>query len=245
MYADAARFYDLIHDARGRDARAEADLVIGEIRRRNPAVRTLLDVACGTGAHLPRFAEEFDVAGIDASGAMLAIAAARSPGVPLTQDDMRTFGLQRTFDAVVCLFSGIGYLTEEADLRRAVATMASHLGSGGVLLIEGWVEPEYWIGSTINVESGRTADVAVARVVRSQRDGVHCRIAMRYVAVAATAATATGTDGFTTVEEDHTMRLSVPTEFEAAYRDAGLTFERLPHMLHPGRAVYAGMNHPG
>lgn len=57
MYAQAARYYDLIHEARGRQAGAEADLVVGELRRRSPHATSLLDVACGTGANLPRFAE--------------------------------------------------------------------------------------------------------------------------------------------------------------------------------------------
>src|SRR5437016_502278 len=93
MYAEAARFYDLIHDARGRDAAAEADMVIGELRRRHPKPASLLDVGCGTGAHLPRFAEQFDVAGIDLSEEMLAIARERCPNVPLTRADMRTFDM--------------------------------------------------------------------------------------------------------------------------------------------------------
>jgi len=232
MYREAARFYDVIHDGRGRDADAEAGLVIGEIRRRCPAAATLLDVGCGTGAHLPRLATDFEVAGVDLSSQMLEVAAARAPGVSLQEGDFRTFDVGRTFDAVVCLFSGIGYLTEEEGLQQAVANMARHVAPGGVLLIEGWVEPEYWLGSTVNAESARRGDVAVARAVRSSRDGAHCEIHMRYVAATTT--------GLITIDEQHRMRLSDPAEFALAFERAHLTFERLPHMLHPGRAVYVG-----
>jgi SAM-dependent methyltransferase len=234
MYAGAAQFYDVIHDARGRDASAEADTVTGELRRRCPEATSLLDVACGTGANLPRFAELFDdVVGLDLSEEMLAVASGRCPGLALVQADMRDFDLQRRFDAVVCLFSGIGYLTEEADLRRAIATMAAHLEPGGVLMIEGWIELEYWSGSTIHAESRRTDEMAVARVARSYRDGILSQIFMRYTAASA--------DEIITVDEHHTMRLSDPREFEGAYHSAGLGCERLPHMLHPGRAVYVGV----
>jgi SAM-dependent methyltransferase len=235
MYADAALLYDVIHDARGREANAEADLIVGEIERRCPSASSLLDVACGTGAHLPRFASRFEVVGVDLSPKMLAIASARVPGTRLVEGDFRTFDLGSTFDAVVSLFSGIGYLTEEADLRTAIANMARHLEVGGVLLVEGWVEPAYWIGSTVNAEAGQNDEVAVARAVRSRRVGPLCHIAMRYVAA---------TPGeLVTVDEQHVMRLSEPAEFASAYEAAGLSFERLPHMLHPGRAVYAGIRH--
>jgi SAM-dependent methyltransferase len=233
MYGEAALFYDLIHDARGRDADAEADLVLGELRQRNPGIRSLLDVACGTGANLPRFAEKLDVAGLDASADMLALAQRRSPGSTLVQADMRTFSLERRFDAVVCLFSGIGYLLTIDDLHQAVAAMANHLNQDGVLMIEGWVEPDYWLGSRVHSESANSADVAVARVVRSHRDGELCELSMRY--------TAAYTDRIVTIDEAHTMRLSHPDEFRNAYEAAGLTFDRLPHMLRPGRACYLGV----
>jgi SAM-dependent methyltransferase len=234
MYGDAARFYDVIHDARGRDPRSEAELVIGEARRRTPNAATLLDIGCGTGAHLPRFAEEFDVVGVDLSPQMLAIASERAPGVALAEGDFRSFTVNGRFDVAVSLFSGIGYLTEREDLEAAVVNIAAHLNPGGVLLIEGWVEPDYWIGSTVNAESGRTDDLAVARAARSFRTGMRCEIEMQYVAATP--------EGVTLVDEQHTMRLSDPGEFADAYRAAGLDFARLPHMLHPGRSVYVGVN---
>ena len=146
-YEGAARFYDVIHDARGRDAVGEANLVMGEARRLAPTSATLLDVGCGTGPHLARFAEEFDIVGVDLSAHMLSIAAERAPGVVLVEGDFRTFELDGLFDVAVSLFSGIGYLTELEDLRSAIVNMAAHLTPGGVLLIEGWVKPDYWSGT--------------------------------------------------------------------------------------------------
>lgn len=233
MYDDAARFYDVIHEARGRDAAAEADLVTGEARRLAPASTTLLDVGCGTGAHLPRFAETFEVVGVDLSAPMLTLAAGRAPSVVLVEGDFRTFALDRRFDVAVSLFSGIGYLTELDDLRTAISNVAAHLNPRGVLLIEGWVEPEYWRGSTVHSESGRAGELAVARASRSSRTGTQCEIEMRY--------TAATSEAITTVDERHTMRISDPDEFADAYAAAGLSFARLPHMLHTGRSVYAGV----
>jgi SAM-dependent methyltransferase len=236
MYSEAAAFYDLIHDARDRDANAEADTVIKEIQLRNHQAATLLDVACGTGANLRRFSESFEVVGLDASGEMLTIARERHPQVQLVTADMRNFDLGRKFDAIVSIFSGIGYMLEEADLKRAVANMAGHLTPGGVLLLEGWVEPDSWMGSTVSVDAVETPGLALARVTRSTGDGPLTEFTSRYVA--ATSA------GLETIDERHVMRLSDPEEFARAYQQAGLRFERLSDLLRPGRAVYVGIAAP-
>jgi hypothetical protein len=85
----------------------------------------------------------------------------------------------------------------------------------------------------VHADCGGTAEMAVARVTRSHLEGAVTKIVMRYVSATA--------DGVTSVDEHHTMRLSEPAEFEAAYQAAGLSFERLPDVLRPGRAAYVGV----
>jgi SAM-dependent methyltransferase len=233
VYTDAAPFYDLIHEAKGRDADSEADAFIREIRQRNPEARTLLDVACGTGANLPRFAESFEVMGLDASEDMVRLAQEKCPGVEFVTADMRTFDLGRRFDAIVSLFSGVGYLVEESDLRAAVSTMAKHLNPGGVLVLEGWVEVDQWLGPSVSVDCCRTDNAAIARVTRSGADGTRSWFTCRY--------TVATNESIDTIDEHHVLRLADSEEFAFAYENAGLTFERLPNLLRAGRAVYVGV----
>jgi SAM-dependent methyltransferase len=51
--------------------------------------------------------------------------------------------LDRSFDAVVCLFSSIGSLTSTEELDEAVGAMSRHLNPGGVLIVDGWIRPDY------------------------------------------------------------------------------------------------------
>src|SRR5262249_32834003 len=65
--------------------------------------RSVLDVACGTGNVLLELRRRgYQVAGVDNSAAMLAIARRKAgPAVPLSCQDMRCFSLDRAFDAAV------------------------------------------------------------------------------------------------------------------------------------------------
>lgn len=232
MYLDGADYYDLIHRARGRQAGLEAQLIILEALRRCRGASSLLDIACGTGIHLPVFGQSFAVTGLDQSMAMLDAAGRRCPNAELVQADMRTFRLGRRFDVVVSLDSGVGYLETGEDLLAAVDTMSEHMEPSGVLLIEGWYEADFW-KSSVSVDAGTEDDVAVARFTRSRRDGDRTELDIRYEVATA--------QGHHSIEELHALRLSDPDEFSKAFAHAGLTFDRLPHMLRPGRSVYVGL----
>ncbi|TMF13297.1 MAG: class I SAM-dependent methyltransferase, partial [Chloroflexi bacterium] len=134
MYARSARIYDLLYTGtRIKDYATEADVLHALIQRVHPGARTLLDVACGTGAHLACLRERYDVAGTDVSPEMLAVARERlGDDVPLEVADMRTLHLGRRFDAVTCLFSSIGYVLDSDGLRQTMRRFADHLNVGGV-----------------------------------------------------------------------------------------------------------------
>ena len=172
MYEHSAAAYDLLHAARGKDYGREAERVLARVRRLRPEARSILDVACGTGLHLAAFAElGLDVEGVELVPSMAAEARKRAPDVPIHAGDMRTFHLDRCFDAVVCLFSAIGYMTTIDDLCAALATMRDHLVDGGVLVVEPWFKPADWHDGAVFGEGAEEGDLAVARASRSWREG--------------------------------------------------------------------------
>ncbi|MEU9164277.1 class I SAM-dependent methyltransferase [Streptomyces sp. NPDC048424] len=229
---------DVYHDfyrGRGKDYRAEAAVVRELVEQRAavaPAAGSLLDVACGTGSHLAELSGFFaEAAGVDLSAPMLAVAARTNPGVPLTEGDMRDFRLGRTFTAVTCMFSSIGYLGTTGDLDAAVANLAGHLAPGGVLVVEPWWFPENflpgWVGADV-VQAGGRSIARVSHTVRAERAS---RMEVHYTV----AASDTGVEHFT---DTHVMTLFERTEYEEAFRRAGLDVEYLRHELYgPGLFV--------
>lgn len=108
-------------------------------RRHGTPLRSVLDLACGTGLLSARLAGvAADVVGVDASDAMLTVARQESarPGVSYVRGDMRDFDLGRAFDAAVCASNSLNYVADRAELRAVFARVARHLRPGGLFAFD-------------------------------------------------------------------------------------------------------------
>ena len=235
MYDKSARIYDLLYVGSGiKDYPAEAAELHRIIQDASPAAQTLLDVACGTGAHLVEMQRWYAVEGVDLSPAMLAVAQTRLPGIPLREGDMRTLDLRKTFDAVTCLFSSIGYMTDPTELRAAIARLAAHVAPGGVLIIDGWVRPGQWRDNFRPDSPDVASDdqVTVVRLSYSRRDGSITELEMHHLVQ-----TDAGIDYFM---EPHRLRLTETDEYVSAVTEAGLEARVIPDYM-PNRDRIVGI----
>ncbi len=101
----------------------------------------VLDLGCGTGVLTNLLAGRgYDMIGIDLSGEMLSRASsaalAEGKSVLYLEQDMRSFDLYGTVDAVVCSLDGINYLTKKEDVARCFARVHTFLGDGGLFLFD-------------------------------------------------------------------------------------------------------------
>lgn len=230
-YSTAAEFYDLLY----RDQKnyvAEAALLADTIRQENPTATTVLDVACGTGSHARALTDiGFRVDGVDLEPSFVERARAKCPEGDFRVADMTQLALDKRYDAVVCLFSAIGYAASRAELAVTIAGMSQHLEPGGVVIVDPWFEPGQLTHGWIAVLTGRDENLSVCRMSRTVIEGTRSILEFEYLI---------GTpDGIERRSEVHRLTLFTQAEMEEAFRTAGLTVERKPEVLRT-RGLYIG-----
>ena len=134
-----------LYDVAGWGAFAErmADRVLAlAVEHGLSEIRHIVDVACGTGIAVAKFAEAgYRVTGVDCSPQMLAqarkrVAGAGLQGVTFIEADMRDFALDESADLVTCMYDSLNYLLEVADLADAFRCAAAALCDGGLYIFD-------------------------------------------------------------------------------------------------------------
>ena len=137
-YASLAGFYDSVMPEE--EYRLWAQQCDSLFRPRG--IRTVLDLACGTGRLSWLLAElGYEVIGVDLSCEMLSVAAERGeerraeiPPMFLNQA-LQELDLYGTVQAAICSMDGLNYLPEE-DLRETLRRLRLFLEPGGILLFD-------------------------------------------------------------------------------------------------------------
>jgi ubiquinone/menaquinone biosynthesis C-methylase UbiE len=234
MFDTSAAYYDAIYRAAGKDYAAEAARVHEIVQRSTRgAGRRLLDVACGTGGHVEHLKQWYAVEGVDLSPEMLEIARSRNPEVTFHLGDMTTLRLGETFDAVICLFSSIGYVQTVETLNQTLRAFARHTAPGGVVVVDGWMTPDRWKPLYLDALLVNEPDLKIARLSRNVQEGMRSIMNMHHLVVTA--------EGATSFVERHEMGLFTPEQYCAAFEQAGLTVTYDPDGGLSGRGVYVGV----
>lgn len=223
MFSTSAEFYDLIYST-FKDYVAEVEQITSLLRRLNPQCQTVLDVGCGTGEHARLLAAQgFVVDGLDLDPTFVRIAAHKHPAGQFVAADMSDFHLSRRYDAILCLFSSIGYLKTLDRVIRASKCFRDHLAPGGVIVIEPWFAPGTLDPGRVFRHAGEGNGVRVSRVSRTEIDGRLSRLYFEYEV--------TDQSGTRRASEVHELGLFTSTELLQTFQDVGLQVDYDPKGL--------------
>jgi SAM-dependent methyltransferase len=145
----APRFYEIAFDM---NRKGEVDFLVHcfDTYARRP-VRSVLDIACGTGPHLIRLAERgYRMTGLDLSPQNVTFLAERLADRRLAGDlrvgDMAAFRLPEPVDAAICMQDSQGHLLTNAQLLGHLRVVARALRPGGLYVFDrymasSWTNP--------------------------------------------------------------------------------------------------------
>ncbi|WP_370944263.1 class I SAM-dependent methyltransferase [Amycolatopsis sp. cg5] len=220
MYGDEfSEVYVSYYEGQGKDYAAEAEDITRLIREHTPGADSLLDVACGTGAHLRRFNQLFaHTEGVELSEGMVKAGRAHYPELTLHQGDMRDFHLGRKFDAVTCMFSSIGHVGGPDGLDATARCFAEHLVTGGTLVVEPWWFPENFIDGYVASGMSEVDGRRMVRLSHSVREGDATKITVHM-------AIADAERGLRHVTEVGLLSLFEQARYEKAFAQAGIDAE--------------------
>lgn len=233
MFSKTAQYYDAIYS--WKDYVVETSTIKEIIKEQGISEgNRLLDVACGTGMHMQYLVEDFEVEGLDLDENLLALARNRVPGAVFHLGDMVDFDLGKRFDAVICLFSSIGYVKSKARLHRAISCMAKHLRTGGLLIVEPWLTPDNFITGSVHAKFIDEPELKIARMNTSSVKESISILDMHYLI-----GTPDGTDHYV---EKHELGLFTVDEMKTAFKseDLKVTYREDGLM---GRGLYIGQRH--
>ncbi len=139
-YSALAECYDELMESV--DYSATADFCEAQFSchmEKKPAI--VLDLGCGTGMLTGELCKRgYDMIGVDLSSEMLSRAAMRAEAdgqrILYLCQDMRSFDLFGTVDAVVCSLDCINYLTKREDVALCFDRVHTFLAPGGIFIFD-------------------------------------------------------------------------------------------------------------
>lgn len=132
--------YDVLNSET--DYEAWADYIAEVFKRYGSGVESVLDLGCGTGAMtFALHRRGYDMTGVDLSIDMLSVARDRCYDEEIDDilwllQDMRSFELYGTVNAVVCCLDGINHLTGKGDISRCFGTVHNYLDPDGLFVFD-------------------------------------------------------------------------------------------------------------
>ncbi|MHB8262643.1 MAG: class I SAM-dependent DNA methyltransferase [Acidimicrobiales bacterium] len=234
LHADS---YDAIYAQKDYEGECDALEALFGTHVPDREVVSVLDLGCGTGNHAVRLARRgYHVTGVDRSASMIKVARTKpvheNMGVRYVELDIRELPERfdvASFDAAVMLFTVLGYLVGNDDLRRAIEGVRAVIRPGGLFVADYWYGPAVLAGK---------ATTRVREIHDERTDSTLLRVAEGAIQMPEQQYTITlrlwrwqEDQLIQRTTETHEMRFFFPRELELLLEGCG--FEVLDHTAFP------------
>lgn len=228
LYGRRADLYDRIYH--WKDYAKEAEVIHTLLRE--SGVREggrVCEAACGTGSYLVHLRDWYEASGCDLNPATLEVARQKVPDVDLFESDMAHLSLKRPVDAILCLFSSIGYVYPEERLRTTAQAFYDNLLPGGVAVVEPWLSPEAGADGHFAQQTYESETLKLCRAGVHRVDGRRSHLAFHWLVTSAQ-----GVEHFV---DEHTLWMYTRAEMVDAFETAGFEVSWRDEGLMPGRGL--------
>ena len=180
----------------------------------------VLDLCCGQGRiSIPLARNGIRVTGLDFSNDLLSIARSKASNsgvqIKTIEADMRDIPFDNKFDAVINIFTALGYFESDAEDQKVLNAVAKSLKQGGLALFD--LLNRDWVVANHMPREWRKNDKEVIYLEERKWDPLEGRSHINFKIIFP--------DGSVT-ETGHHIRLYVATEFNSMLERAGLSLER-------------------
>ena len=139
QYAILASYYDRIME--DIDYEAWCDFYEACFSQNGIAPEKILDLACGTGSiTVPLAKRGYAMTGLDLSAEMLSLAQEKCDEakvkVRLSEQNIAQFQAGNGFDAVICSFDGVNYLTSARDVQSCFTRVSEAISDDGLFIFD-------------------------------------------------------------------------------------------------------------
>lgn len=221
------KYYDIIYS--DKDYEKECDFLEEILRRYSRSMpKTILDAGCGTGGHaIPLSKRDYEVTGMDLSEIMINIAKEKAKKNKVNTDffvmDVRSFQLGHMFDACICMFSTMDYLTTNKDILKALSNIREHLKNGSLFIFDFWHGPAVLtILPSVREKTMEKEGISVVRLAKPHLDSLHhiCKIDYHLTVTKENRV-------IDEVKERHIVRFFFPEEIEHYLEESGFKLLKL------------------
>jgi ubiquinone/menaquinone biosynthesis C-methylase UbiE len=149
LYKQLANYYDKFYYIK--NYKNEVDFILEIFKRYKIKMKSILDVACGTGNHANLLASKgFNIVGVDLNEEILKIARKKVKKGVFVKGDMKNLNtvVSGEYDAALLLFNSILYNTNKHDFMKTLKGIYNHLRKGGVFIFDLFTEQNFFEGSS-------------------------------------------------------------------------------------------------